>query len=211
MYLIDVKKLYFYSVSFFSLLALAFSLFGGVSNIARFYLFKTGPLVSYQPPFISTWVTWSSLSTGMYQNYPVAVEVDPYNLKMEAESLKIAAFLTSYSDVDPTIKEQLNMWSDTYASWKNEQLNVKKSITDNIVTNITAFLIFLPIFLFHLIQALNLDKSSKFVSNQNCVCGGNCGCNNHEVEFCGDSCECKGTCMCGLCDKTECKCECHKG
>uniref|UniRef100_A0A7C4TQ63 Uncharacterized protein n=1 Tax=candidate division WWE3 bacterium TaxID=2053526 RepID=A0A7C4TQ63_UNCKA len=143
MYLVDIKKLYFYGVSFVSLLALCFSLLGGLSNLARYYWFETGPLVSYQPPFISTWVPWNSLMTNSYVN-----PGDPYTIRMEEESLEEATVFNNYSDLDPSIKEAINSWVDSYTSWKNEQVNLRKSVLDNIITNLSAFVIFFLYFYF---------------------------------------------------------------
>lgn len=201
MYLIDVKKLYFYAVSFVSLLILAFSLFGAVSNLARFYWFKTGSLVSYQPPFVSSWVPWNTVST--YSS--VNVE-DPYNTKLEEESLNVANTVMEIPTIDDNIKNSLISWQDSYEFWKTEQTNLQKSMTDNIITNLSAFVIFLPIFLFHLYKAMKLDSSTE------CECGGECDCDHaheHDAEFHTTAeesenedmddhiCECGGNCGCG--------------
>jgi hypothetical protein len=201
MYLIDVKKLYFYGVSFVSLLALCFSLMGGLSNLARYYWFDTGPLVTYQPPFISNWVPWSSLTMTNYGN-----PMEPITQKMEIESTQVEQVFTSFEDVDPGLKSSLQAWADSYSAWKGEQLNTQKAILDNTITNLSAFAVFLPVFLFHLFMALKLDKNSEFdydldedyghhshgEGSHECACGGECD------EDCDCDGECDENCACSV-------------
>lgn len=146
----EVRKLYFYLISFISLLIILFSAQNLISTVLQNYVFKTNNQFTYQPPFISAFFGYNYSS--VYPPYR-----DPYVQDQEKTSEEIIASLQDNEALTDEQKQALDNWMADYNRWKKDQEDYQRNIINNLIGNITALLIFTPAFWFHFKLARKSD------------------------------------------------------
>jgi uncharacterized membrane protein len=76
----------------------------------------------------------------------------------KTQEQKNEEFLVALRNNQTLTEEQrssIDQWFSSYSNWKMDQDNIQKQIIDNLISNIIALLIFIPVFAYHFRKALH--------------------------------------------------------
>jgi hypothetical protein len=149
--MLDIRKIYYYLVSFISLLIVLFALQGLLSTTLQTFVFKTNEGYFTNPPFISSVFGNDPYYTGKQ------MASDPYITDNAAKSEEI---INGLKDAENLTAEQLayiNRWVNDYKIWEQDQMNFQKGIINSITANLISIIIFTPVFFYHFKQARKKD------------------------------------------------------
>lgn len=146
---LSIRDIYFYLVSLISLLAVLFNTQQVLTTVSRYYIFKSAPEFSYQPPsFFPMFRGPEAIPIEVYPStYPGSTTSEEAKNQEYLESLKGNRALTAEE------KATINQWFASYHQWQNDQENNQKRIVDNLLGNIITILIFTPVFAYHFKKA----------------------------------------------------------
>lgn len=147
---LSVKQIYFYLVSFISLLVILFTATTAVSSVLTDYVFKTRPAFTYQPPLPYFGVPF----------LPPRVDIYPIDERMEEQASEAQEIMKTLKEeggaLKPGMLKSMDQWMIDYKRWKADQENQKKADLNALIGNIVALLIFTPVFAYHFREARKL-------------------------------------------------------
>lgn len=146
---LSVRQIYFYLVSFITLLIILFAGAAVVSTVLTDYVFKTRPAFTYQPP------------VPYFQNpfYMPRVEMMPPMYEgVDEDAAAAEDVFMDLKNQDGAIlksgqRQAIDTWIIDYKRWKRDQENQKKADLTGLIANIVALLIFSPVFAYHFLEA----------------------------------------------------------
>lgn len=146
---ISVKQIYFYLVSFITLLVILFTATTVVSTILQSFVFKTKPKYTYQPPVPYFGMPFVQ---PINQVYPPLME-EPIDGQSDQTIQVLKQLKSEEGGLPSKQKVALGRWFADYDRWKADQEDQKKAELNGLIGNIVALLVFSPVFAYHFLEA----------------------------------------------------------
>lgn len=145
---LTVSKIYFYLVSFISLIVILFNTQFVLTTVARYFVFKTTQEFTYQPPFFVPFMG----PVGMVE--PVIIAPPPFDQSVsEQKNKELLELIKQKEELKPDQKDAIDQWFRDYEQWKKNQANNRKRIIDSVMGNAISLLVFTPVFFYHFKKA----------------------------------------------------------